>query len=314
MAADINVAVLDEFQALTSQDVKQFLTDANNFLQTSYNRIVLYYQGQPSQVQSGDFKVFDNLRKRTESMLATFRIQGNVLKNLKFWLLLDHIENVDSRLASLYKINKWSKSSLTNFGYDPAQQAAYTLKAHQTLERVSQDVLNNTTPDDDWVQIAINNNLKEEDYTVQGGSTVLLSFPNVNNGVSVSAVVAVMVGNAILGTDFDKATRFDPVTQDLAVLSPEDTVQQSMQILANLRKNDNPDFPQYGLQSSVVVGGTRASLNFPVISRQLTETFASDDTFKNFTITQIGVINDTLSIAFTVQTRLNETVDGLIKV
>lgn len=309
---DIDTAVLEEFQQITSTDVQTYLTTALNFLQSSYNRIVAFYSGQQTTVSQADFTAFTQLQEDTENMLAVFRLQGQSLKNLKFWLLLDHVEDIDSRLSSLAKINKWSKSSLTFVGYDPAQQAAYTLKAHQTLERVAGDILNLSNPDDDWYQIAVNNQLTEEDYTVDGGTTVQLSFPTINNGISITSVIAVMQGNAILGLDFQKKLEFSD--NDLTILSPQDTVTQSMYILAKLRQNDNPDFPTLGLQSTVVVGGNRASLNFPVISRQITQVFASDDSFKNFQILNLGVTSDSLNLTFQVQTRLNETESGTIAI
>lgn len=311
---DINLDVLAEFKSITSVDAQTYFTNAQTFLSTSYNRIVAYYSGKQSQANQSDFANFTQLQKDTESILALFRLSSKQLSNLKFWLLLDHVEDIDSRLSSLAKINKWSKSSLTNFGYDPAQQALYTLKSRQTLERVSQDVLGTATPDDDWVDIALTNQLREEDYTTAGGVTVQLSFPTINNGITINSVVAVMVGNAIYGVDFDQKIQFDEDAEDLLILSPEDTVTQSLNILANLKKNSNPDFPDLGLQSSVIIGASRASLNFPVIIRQMTEAFASDDSFKNFTLLSIQIVDDSLQISFQVQTRLNETKTGTITV
>lgn len=311
-AIEIDTAVLEEFQQITSTDVQSYLTDALNFFSTSYNRIVSFYSGQQSTVSQADFTSFSNLQTETENMLAVFRLQGQALKNLKFWILLDHVEDIDSRLSSLAKINKWSKSSLTFVGYDPAQQAAYTLKAHQTLERVASDILNLPTPDDDWYDIAINNQLTEEEYTVDGGTTVQLSFPTVNNGISINSVVAVMIGDAILGRDFQKKIQF--ANNDLVVLDGPDTVNQSMYILAALKQNDNPDFPTLGLQSSVIVGGNRAQLNFPVITRQITQVFASDDSFKSFSIQNLSVKGTVLTLAFQVSTRLNETQTGTIAI
>lgn len=309
---DINLDVLAEFKSITNVDAQAYLATAADFLSTSYNRIVSYYGGHSSQASQSDFTAFKDLQDQTESMLATYRLQGRALSNLKYWLLLEHIEDIDSRLSSLAKINKWSKSSLTDFGYDPAMQAVYTTKPKQTLERVAQDILNTSTPEDDWYDIAVKNQLREEDYSPAGGTALNLSFPRVNQGINISAVVAVMIGKAIYGLDFDQKIQF--VNDDLKVLSFDDTVQQDMYILANLRKNDNPDFPNQGLQSTVAVGGTRASLNFPIITRQITETFATDDSFKNFTLLNLQVIDDRLEITFQVQTRLDETVDGRIAV
>lgn len=312
MALELQKEVLAEFRAITSCNIEEILTDATNFLVGPYNRIVSYYSGEKTKVSQADFNLFDEVERKVEVAFSVFRTQSNAFNNLKWWLLLDILEQIDSRLKSLRKINKWSKSSQTSFAFVPTQQAFYTNKQHQTLERVAQDVLKKRNPTDDWFDIAIANKLEEEDYTSEGGTSMLLSFPSINNGIDISAVVDTMVGDNILGKDLDRDLRFE--NDDLKVLSTTETVQQSVEILAGLRKNDNPDFPDQGLQSSIVIGGNRASLNFPIITRQYIETFASDDSLKNFQLLSLQVVEDGLEIKFQIQTRLNETIDHQIVV
>lgn len=308
----LNRDILAEFKKITSLNAELYFSRATDFLSSSYNRITAYFSGKQSKVSQGDFNALTDLEAQTENFLSTIRLQKQKLKNLKWWLLIEHVESIDSRLNSLRKANKWSKSSLTDFGYHPSLQAVYTTKARQTLERIAQDVLKKVTPQDDWVDIAIANQLTEEDYTPAGGVPLQLSFPRINQGIAISAVVAVMIGKSIYGLDLNKKIQFDEDSEDLLVLSYDDTVQQAVEILANLRKYDNPDFPFLGLQSSVVIGNNRASLNFPVIGRQMAETFASDDSLKNFQLLSITVDQDNLNISFQCQTRLNETTDGMI--
>ena len=56
----------------------------------------------------------------------------------------------------------------------------------------------------------------------------------------------------------------------------------------------------------LIIGQSRASLNFPIITRQLNQTIATDDSLKNFTINSVTYDQDNLYVDFTVQTRLGE--------
>lgn len=311
MAVEITKEVLQEFKRITSADIEGFFNSAISFFTTSYNRIVAYYSGDVKQASQADFLRFQALEDKRDVMFSVFHTQASKLSNLKWHLLLDHVEDIDTRLRSLRKINKWSKSSITNFGYNPSLQATYTLKSNQTLERVANDILNQSDPDA-WVDIALQNQLIEEDYTPAGGVGVQLGFPVINRGINISSVVDVMIDKNILGKDFNRNLHFNSNTGDLEIVEFDDCVKQAVEILANLRRNDNPDFPDQGLQSSVVVGSNRASLNFPIITRQYQKTFASDDSLKSFQLLTLDVQEDNLNISFQVQTRLNESIDGTI--
>lgn len=304
---DLTKDILDEFKKITGTDVGLFFSNAIAFFTVDYNRIVAYYSGSRVVVDKGVFDNFDNLRKDCSNIFAIFHSLNKSLNNLKWWTVLEFVEQIDSRLNTLEVINKWSRSSLKNVGYSPFYQVDYLTKQNQTLERVVKDILNDEDQDD-WYDLAISNNLREEDYTLSGGTDLKLNLPIINNGIQVDSVVAVMVGKAIYGNDVYKKIQFDTVNNDLTVLNYDDTIVQSVNILAFLKMNDNPAAPNDGLQREVAVGGTRAIMNFPVIQRQMAATFATDDTLKNFTITSMSVDQDGLLINFEVTTRLNEIV------
>lgn len=300
--------ILDEFKQLTGKDVKSFINAALNFLNTDYGKISAYYNGKGDNPGSQSYQNFQDLKDERDRIFAVVEQQVTKLRNTKWWIFIQQLEDIDSNLNTLDSINKWSRSSLKTVGYDQSTQLQYALKSGQTLERVAQDILGTANPLDDWYNIAVDNHLTEEDYTPDGDNTVLLGFDQVNRGISVSSIVAVMVGKAIYGIDIDANFHFDPVTQDIAVLSPDDTVTQSVNILCLLKRNQNPAAPSDGLQQELVIGSNRASLNFPIIIRQMTEAFKTDDSLKNFSIISIQVVGDSLQINFQVQTRLDETI------
>lgn len=299
---------LKEFASITSNDIERYIANAVSFFSFSYNKMVDFYSGKSATLDKGVFNELEILERQTQELFATYQSFGNRLANSKWWDLLEVIENIDSRLQTARNINKWSKSSLTNVGYDPSMQISYVMRPNQTVERIAQDVLQKNNPNDDWADVAIANNLREEDYTNKGGAQLRLSFANVNRGVNIQSVVDVMTDKNIYGKDIDRNFSYDTTEEDIKVLDADDTVYQSVLIMANLKQNDNPDYPADGLQPSVIAGSNRAALNFPIISRQLSSTFATDDSLKDFTIEFIGLEGTALNIDFTVNTRLDEAI------
>jgi hypothetical protein len=309
---DLTRDILQEFKKITGQDIESFFAGCAIFFNANYNRIVAYYSGTSKIPEKGAFEQFEELERRCEDFFVLYQQMASRLNSLKWWVVLETLEEIDLRFKTLRKINKWSRSSLDNVSYDPAIIATYALKPQQTLERVAQDILGKLNPTDDWVDIALTNKLEEEDYTPAGGVNLQLTFPKINRGIQIAAVVDIMNGKSIYGKDIYRKTMFE--NDDLKVLDYDATILQAVEILAALKKNDNPEFPADGLQREVTIGGTRAMLNFPVIGRQMSETFATDDSLKNFQITDMVIDQDNLLINFQVQTRLNETQEGDIVV
>lgn len=304
---NLTKATLQEFKKITGTDLEDFFSATVVFFGKDYNKIVAFYSGNTTSIDKGTFDNFDSIQATCETVFSKFQSIAGRLSNAKWWYVLEFIEQIDSRLRTLRNINKWSRSSLKGVNYHPSFQIDYITKQQQTLERVSNDILN-VDDEDNWFNIAIDNHLPEEGYTMNGGASLKLSLPVINKGIQVDAVIAVMVGKAIYGLDVYKKIQF--VDNDLTVLDYDGTIEQSVNILANLKRNDNPAWPNDGLQREIIMGGTRASMNFPIIQRQLASAFSTDDTLKDFTITSVDIDQDNLIMNFQVTTRLNEVTDG----
>ncbi len=108
---------------------------------------------------------------------------------------------------------------------------------------------------------------------------------------------------------------FDPDTQDLVVVSGTDCLDQSIDILSNLQQRDDPAFPQQGLKvKGTLLGGNVAGISYPAIFRDLAANFATDDSFKSITVTDVSRQQDAVYIEFTVQPKSGKPVDGSINV
>lgn len=310
----INRDVLIEFRQITSFDIESFFERSLKFLSREYNSIVSYYSGDTSHIDSSAIEAFKEVKNECSKVFETIQIHSRQLNNAKWWLLVEAVENVDSRLQTLSNMHRWSKSSRTRVAYDSKASVQYTLKQNQTLEKVSRDFLLSDNQEE-WTNIAIDNNLREEDYTNEGGVDLRLKFGRVSNqGMQIDSVVDTMVGKSVYGKDLDKNLRFNELTQDLEVLGYDETVLQSVEILSTLKRGDNPEYPHQGLQSSIVIGSNKGTLNFPIITRQMTDVFQTDDSLRDFTIQSIKVDQDSLLIDYVVQTRLNETFSGQVTI
>lgn len=302
--------ILDEYKRITGRDISSYFDNVVQFFNSDYLTIVNYYTGKTSTITSIPFKNFDTVEKQNQDVFETWHKHSKQFTNSKWWLLIEQIEEIDNRLKTLRNINKWARSSITKVAYNPTFQLNYTLKQNQTLENVSASVVGSDNANDDWINIAIDNRIAEEDYTSSGGNDLQLKFNRINGSFAINSVVDVIQGKSIYGKDINKSFGFDSATNDLKVLSYDDTILQAASILYNLKKNDNPDNPNAGLQTNLAVGQNRALFNFPIIIRQKTQSFANDDTFKNLNISNLTINQDNVFTDYTVETRLGEVISN----
>lgn len=300
-------SILDEFYLLTRRDIRLFFQESLDFFRSDYNLINDYFSGRVTKISSKPFERLQNLIQLRDSYFETIHLHTNRMSGTKWLEIIDLLETIDSRLQTLNNINRWARSSMTRTAYNPTAQINHTLDQNETLEGVAQTILVDSDPQNSWVQIALENELTEEDYSSQGGNNLFLYLNRtVSQGIRVDSVVDIIYGKTIYGKDLDRRLTIDLEQEDLVALGYDDTIMQSVDILINLKKNDNPAFSNLGLQTSVAIGGSRSALNFPIIVRQLTEAFSTDDTLKNFKVNQIKIDQDNLSCDFDVMTRLDE--------
>lgn len=300
-----NNDILTDFQLLTGKDLRTTLGRTLLFFSNDYPKIVDYFSGKSKEVTAQNFENFDYIRSEIDSVFTLFQNFGNNMKDSRWWVLLEQIEEIDSKLLTLASVNRWARSSATTTSYAPTIQIDYVLLQSQTLESISKNVLGDDNPNDDWVKIALDNNLEEEDYSPEGGVPLKLQVDNlINLGIVVNSVVDVISGKSIYGRDLTKYISF--VSDDLTSLEYDDTIKQAVEINLNLKKGDNPNFPTLGVQRAAIIGVNRNTLNFPIITRQLIETFNSDDTLKDFQVVNLKIDQDNLFIEIKVSTRLNE--------
>ncbi len=190
-------------------------------------------------------------------------------------------------------------------------EVEYSTRQNQTLEQMV-DELGSDDAQQDWIEIALKNNLNEEQYTTDGGVLLKINLQGART-MRILSVVDIMVGDRIYGKDISSKITFDSNENDLKVLNYKETLSQTVKILSSLKQNDNPEFPQNGIQKALVVGINQNSVSFPVLLRQLYDTFGNDDTLKTFMITNIERKEDGLFIEFNIESVTGELITENLK-
>ncbi len=304
---DLVPEVLDDFYTVTRKDIRATLVRYSIFSQTDYITITDFYRGKSKSISAQPFKNFKKIKAEMKDIFASFDKFALQLENIKFVDLLEMIEQMNDTLATLSNINKWARCTTDIFGYNPNFKLEYVLSQFDSLEKVANNVLDSRNPQDDWYTIAVDNDLNENSYTSEGGNKLTLTLNNNSiQNFTITSVVDTIKGKSVFGRDLDQNLHYDVENQDLFVLDEDSTIAQAILILVSMRRNDNLDFLSHGLQGSLVIGQNRSLLNFPLVNRQLTDTFKNDDTLKNFNLTKFYFEEDNLFVDFEVSNRLGE--------
>lgn len=304
--------VTDNFTDITGYNLATFLTDYADFMEQESQSIVDFYSGNTDILPASSVKENKRLIDETKKIESLFKSYQDSFNTSDYVDLIDMIGDIQVSLLTIKNSAKWTRSSVTDNRYSSNIEVDATLKQNQTLEQLSNEV-GYLDGDNDWTDIAIRNGTREEDYTSISGLKLKVSLQN-NLRINVQSVVDIIFGESVYGKDLQKKLEFED--DDLKVLGYKETIRQAFEIALNLRRGDNPEFPNDGLQSSLIIGQNLNSILYPSLLRQLYDTISKDDTFKEIQIVDVkhgnSGLKDTVELAVQSKTRLNEVIDNLI--
>lgn len=293
--------ILDDFQRLTSYDVRAFLQSYLDFSDSHYSNITNFYTGVVDVLPATSMASLNSLVIGSNKLVDVVMLNAQSLEEYRFWILTEYLDEIAHSLETTLRLSRWARSFKTNTGYKKQVASEYMLKQGETLQEVNQKTLASNDPDG-WVDVALQNDLAEDDYTLAGGALIHAIFQNNNSFVLNSVVDNVDSQEKVYGIDVQAEIAFDLVTEDLVQLTPKKTLMQTIDILSNLNKGDDPAFLQRGLNiKGTVLGGNVAGISYPVIFRDLAANFATDDSFKAISVTDVRRAQDKVYLDFTVQ-------------
>lgn len=279
------------FKKKTGYDLSVFLNDFKSFISTYYPDINSYYEG--GTCNKNSFSELNRLISESILVESIFSTNKDYLsKDTSFWDVLSDFEDIKVKLLSIKNLGKWKRSSYV-FGYDILKKNSYILGRNQTLEELSKNS-GDRDSENDWVDIAVSNQLKEISYSKDGGNTLSISSnlnrraPNPNYGI-----VDYSNEDFILGKDI--SSKIGIVDDDLSYVSDLDCLKQSAEICIQVSKGSVPELPYIGY-SKGIVGSDISNIMIPNITRELVNNFKTDETFDEVSLVSVTRDSDTISI------------------
>lgn len=303
----MSYSIVDIFEQKTQFKLGDYLSRISSFVERSYPILVEFYSIQ----KNIDFNIkgivleLNELYNETETLLSIIQNNSKSLDS-RFWDLVEMIDEIKLSLDYIRNTPKWLRSTVSKGKYSYSFENVEILKQRETLENLSLR-LGSSNKENEWAYIALRNDLREEDYTPDGGIGLVIQYFNRLALTLTTVVDSNIVGEKVYGKDFNKKINFID-GEGLEVLDYKDTVRQAVDILTKLKVGDNPEFPQDGIPSSKAAGSNRNSFPTQIITRQIQQTFQKDDTLKSLLIKNIEVRSDSIFVDLQVETRINEVI------
>jgi hypothetical protein len=290
---------IEKFQNITKFPISDFLLDSNNFFTNDFNNIVSFYSGNKNTLDRSQINKLNSLAERAQYIQQIFRNRKEVFKSVDYWELLDLIEDIKVKLQTSQNISKYLRSSIVKnvdklgFVFDKI------MNDNETLEDITLNILNDDS-DNGWFDLALENDLKEINWDISGGTDLKIR-KKIFQADLVTSMIDNTIGENIYGKDIKKL--FNYIDDDLEILSPKDTVFQCVEILSKLSKGDIPEYRNLGMDSSIYKGVNYSTLNYSSIVRELNKNFATDDLFRNFNVLDIKLQDGDLYVEFQIDTK-----------
>jgi hypothetical protein len=301
MALD-NDLILD-FEKKTRYKLRTYLLEFQRFVENDYPGILNYYTGQQKVLPSEPIKVLRKLVRESEILDRVILNNTRRFQTTDFWDLLEFIEEIKVKLLGMINTPKWSRSSKTRAANSSQPKLDVQLGQNQTIERLAGRSLGSGDEHQDWYQIALENDAHEESYSAKGGKVLKVSSKG-RASIDILSIVDIMDSETIKGKDLDKKITWE--NDDLKVLEPKDSFIQDADILLQLTKGDNPEFPNQGLSKGVAVGQNINSISYPVLVRQLSSVLSQDDSIESYSITTLERREDGLFIEVELESKGGE--------
>lgn len=312
MIEELTSEVLTNFEDITSYDIALFLRTHVDFLETDYNDIVSYYEGNSMIVPTLAFNKLKWLRSEYKKIIDIFSLNASLLLTYDYWVLLEYIEEIGTSLETASNASKWLRSVPTKNGYKQVNIVEHIAAEGASIESLERYVLGSSDPEESWVETAMDNDLREEDYTTKGGYLLKVNFKN-GTAFFINSVVD-NIDSAEKTYGLDVKRKIEIQDNDIVSLGYRETIIQAAEIYAGLKVGDNPAIPDDGVDPRVVVGSTIAGASYPIVFRQLASVFAKDDSFKEFQIQDVVRDKDAVIVKFQVKTRAGEVVPLISRV
>lgn len=290
----MNLNILESFKKISGYDIELFFESYYSFVQNQYPLIVNYYNG--GDIDNNSFLVFDNLKEEVKKIEALIDQYSNNFNTTEFWDLNETISDIQTSLFTIDNLSRWLRSSRLG-RFSSNLKVDYTQKQNQSLESIS----NNFGFDgqDDWADVAVQNQIIEEDYTNKGGKLLNAYFPN-NNSFDLENIVDNLSQENLYGKDIYSKMTLES-DGNYTTLEGIESLQQTFKTIMSTTQGSIPEFPEDGV-SSYLFGSNKNTLQYPVLFRSLLSMFQKDKRFVSFEVLDIIKKEDKIYVETQTQT------------
>lgn len=297
--------MLEEFENTIQYPVRDFLNRVREFISIGAVEFEEYYTGKIQEVSKETLLVFNTLLVEIEHIFDKISLNNKQLVRLDFINVIELLEQVDNVLLNYKNIGKWLRSNRVGKTFTTNVDIIKHLKQEESIENVLSNI-GVSSFYDKWKDIAVSNELEEESYDTSGGVKIKIPSSLVNFTYNLDSVVDTINDETILGKDIYKKITFE--NDDLKTTTALDTFTQGVEILSTTYLGDNPEFPNVGIDRKMIVGGNRNTLTLPIVLRQISQLFNSDDTIGGFEVMEVETKQDSISITMLVRSIRNDEV------
>lgn len=288
----------DSFKSITSYDIERFLNSYTFFVNNYYGNIINYYKGE--NIDKNSFNYLDTLNLEVQKIDGLWDFYSKTFDLVDYWELLDVYENIKIKLDTVGNLGRWLRSSRTD-RFSQNTILNHVQRQGETIEKITQN-FGSVDKENDWVTIAVDNDLNEEKYSSGGGVLLKVRLSN-NSNFDIKNIVDFFTKENLYGKDILK--KFTLLNGDLVILSGFDSLMQTFETIMSTEKGSIPEFPQDGLESNLI-GSNVNAFNYPSIFRNLMNMFQKDDRFSVLELVDIFKKDDGINITVQAKTKIGE--------
>ena len=282
---DVSIETINKIESVSRFPFAGFMTRYLDFITGDATDIQDYYSGILEVSPSVAFDSLARIEEEVEQLANVFTNYGDILTGYDIDTLFYAIDDMRQSLITLRRYNRFAGSGVSDSLTERLVQEEVTMSPHQLIEDVERDIVGSGDPLNTWVDLALDNRAKEEDYENEGGYQLKINFQRSEiQGSFTNTQIADVIDSPIklLGLDIDRHFRFtiNEGVAELDTLSYEQTFVQSLFVLSQLRRGDNPFYPDDGF---VMYGGTNRYI-YTTLYRQMSQNFATDESILSYSL------------------------------
>lgn len=288
------MTAVEKFKSKTGYDIESFFNNFITFSEDYYQEIVNYYNG--AVINKDAFNFLDDLKKETTKIESLINQHGNSFQTTDFWNLNNTFSEIQTKLDTCDNLGKWLRSSRTD-RFNSSINVQHIQKQNETLEKIAKDA--GFSDVDKWAELAVQNQIIEEDYTNDGGKLLNVALPNSSN-FNIDTIVDYLIGDNIFGKDIYK--KFEILSDgDLKTISGKESLEQSFNTMLSTIKGSIPEFPEDGIPSEVI-GTNKNVIQYPIIFRSLLSMIQKDKRYTSFELLDIKKDQDSIFLVVQAKT------------